>query len=349
MKSLLEQLLAQALRSLAGTLIPQMPEAGTWAVERTRDDAHGDYASNVAMKLAKATGKPAHEVARAIVAALSRNPLVRKVEVSPNGFINFFLAPAGLAHEIRRLHELGEAYARRSSGAEEPTRDEALSGPQQIALARYHVYKESLARVKAAAGKDIPPEDAAVLEPIVRGANVFRGKELVQLSSYQALRDEVGEDACRFFFLSRSHEQALEFDLQLATARRLDNPLFCVQYAHARVASAMKEVKARGLSFDLAAGLDKLDRLDRKTERTLIAMLLRFPEEVESAAANCAPHGIVYYLREVANAFHTYYAAEQWIVEEVDLRNARLALVLAAGQVLRNGLALIGVSAPESL
>jgi arginyl-tRNA synthetase len=108
-------------------------------------------------------------------------------------------------------------------------------------------------------------------------------------------------------------------------------------------------VKARGVSFDPAAGLDKLDLLDKPTEQALIATLLRFPEELESAAANCAPHSIVYYLREVANAFHTYYAAEKWIVEGVDLRNARLALVLAAGQVIRNGLALIGVSAPESM
>jgi len=170
-----------------------------------------------------------------------------------------------------------------------------------------------------------------------------------EIATLGALRDEVGDDACRFFFLLRSHEHPLDFDLKLATSRTNDNPVYCVQYVHARVASVMKEVKARGLPFDLAAGLDKLELLDEPTEQALIATLLRFPEEVESAAANCAPHSIVYYLREVATAFHTYYAAEQWIVEEVDLRNARLALVLAAGQVIRNGLALIGVSAPESM
>jgi len=343
-KSLLEQLLLVAIRSLVGTLIPQMPDAGSWTVERTRDDAHGDYASNVAMKLAKAAGKPPHEVARAIVAALPRNPLVRDVEVAANGFINFFLAPAGLAQEIRRLHEQMEA-----NGEPKPTHAVELSGSQQISLARYHVYKEALARVKAAAGEDGERQRASAPGPIVRGVNVFRGKVPVQLGSFEALRNEVGEDACRFFFLSRSHEQGIDFDLKLATTRTLENPLFCVQYAHARVASAMKEVKARGLSFDLSAGFDKLDLLDRGTERALISALLRFPDELKAAATNCAPHAIVYYLREVANAFHDYYNAETWFVADDDLRSARLALVLAAGQVVRNGLGLIGVSAPESM
>src|SRR6185503_13586214 len=98
-----------------------------------------------------------------------------------------------------------------------------------------------------------------------------------------------------------------------------------------------------------AAGLDKLDLLDEPTEQALIATLLRFPEEVETAAANCAPHSIVYYLRQVANPFHNYYNTEKWIVEETALRNARLALVLAARQVVRNGLALLGMPAPESM
>jgi arginyl-tRNA synthetase len=125
--------------------------------------------------------------------------------------------------------------------------------------------------------------------------------------------------------------------------------VYYVQYVHARASSVLKEVKARGLSFDLAAGLEQLGLLKHGTEHALIAALLRFPEEVEGAAANCAPHAIVYYLRDVANAFHNYYNAGKWIVEETDLRNARLALVLSARQVIRNGLALLGISAPESM
>jgi arginyl-tRNA synthetase len=111
----------------------------------------------------------------------------------------------------------------------------------------------------------------------------------------------------------------------------------------------MKEMKARGFVFDLSVGLDQLERLETDTEQVLIAALLRFPDEAEWAAANCAPHAIVYYLRAVANAVHSYYNAEKWIVDEAPLRNARLALVLAARQVIRNGLALLGASAPESM
>lgn len=247
LKSLLEQLLLAAVRKLVA-------DAPAITVERTRDAAYGDFASNVAMRIARTVGKSPREVAQDIVALLPASPFVSRVEVAGNGFINFFLAPDALAREIRRIHELGDAYGRSSVGAG-----------------------------------------------------------------------------------------------QLQLPRTDENPLYYVQYAHARVASAMKEVKARGISFDLAAALNHLELLDRATERALIAALLRFPEEAESAAANCAPHSIVYYLREVANAFHDYYNTEKWFVAEDDLRSARLALVLAAGQVVRNGLGLIGVSAPESM
>jgi arginyl-tRNA synthetase len=293
LKSLLEQLLVAAIRTLVGTLLPQMPDAAAITVERTRDWAHGDFASNIAMRLAKAAGRDPREVAEAIIVALPASPLVAKAAVAGNGFINFSLVPAALAREIRRIHELGDTYGQPGGSP----------------------------------GSPWSPSASEAVAP-----------------AFRALRDELGEDAYRFFSLMRG-----DVDLKLARKRTIDNPLYAVQYAHARVASVMKEMKARSISFDRAAGLDNLERLDKETERVLIAMLLRFPEEVESASANCAPHSIVYYLRDVANAFHTYYNAEKWLVEEVDLRNARLGLVLAAGQVLRNGLALIGVSAPESM
>jgi arginyl-tRNA synthetase len=247
LKSLLEQLLLVAIRKLLGETAPTAV-----TVERTRDAGHGDYASNIALKLAKTAGKNPRDMAQAIVEALPASPLVSKAEVAGKGFINFFLAPDALAREIRRIHELGDAFGR--------SRDRTLAA-------------------------------------------------------------------------SYTNESAL----------------YDVKYAHARAASAMKEVKARGISFDRTAALEKLDLLDKETERALIAVLLRFPEEAESAAANCAPQSIVYYLRELANAFHTYYNTEKWFVDEDDLRSARLALVLAAGQVVRNGLGLIGVSAPESM
>ena len=347
MKSLLEQHLLAAIRKLVGTLVPQLPEATAVDVEPTRDAAHGDFASNVAMRLAKAAGKSPSEVAQAIVTALPASPLVRKVEVAGNGFINFFLAPAALAREIRRIHELGDAYGRSSTGGGKRVTVGLVSNPRDVVQGRYAAYSEELANVLAAMGYEVQREPLP--EGLFRQVALHRGKEPVQICSLRELREEVGDDACRFFYLMRHHEQSLDFDLKLATSRTNENPLYYVQYAHARVASAMKEVKARGISFDLAAGLDKLELLDKDTEQALIAALLRFPEEVESAAANCAPHSIVYYLREVAHAFHTYNNAEKWIVEEVDLRNARLALVLAAGQVVRNGLALLGISAPESM
>jgi arginyl-tRNA synthetase len=212
-----------------------------------------------------------------------------------------------------------------------------------------------IARVKAGlAALGEPPESLEV--PMIQIVTLYRGDEQVKMSkragqfvTLRQLRNEVGNDACRFFYLMRSHEQNLDFDLELATSRTNENPVYYVQYAHARVSSVMKEVAARGYTFDLAAGLEKLTLLDKDSEEALITALLRYPETVELAAANCAPHSIVYYLRDVANAFHTYYNAEKWIVDDADLRNARLALVLAARQVIRNGLALLGVSAPESM
>ncbi len=325
-----------------------MPEATAVEVERTRDATHGAFASNVAMRLAKVSRQNPLELAPAIVAALPPSPLVSKIEVSGNGFINFFLAPDALAREVRGIHELGDAYGRSSIGAGKAVTIGFVSNPLDVKQGRAAAYSESLSNVLAAAGYDVRRE--TLLEaPTVQHVTFHRGAERVRVGALRELREEVGDDACRFFLLMRSHEQNLDFDLTLATSRTNENPLYYVQYAHARAASAVKEMKARGFSLDLAKGLDKLERLDKDAERALIAALLRFPEEVEAAASNCAPHSIVYYLREVANAFHTYYNAERWIVEETDLRNARLALVLAAGRVIRNGLALIGVSAPESM
>jgi len=348
----LETLLAAAVRTLVGTLLPELPEASLIVVERTRDSSHGDYASNVAMRLAKPGRRQPQEMARAIVDALPASPLVLKTEIAGSGFINFFLAPAALAREIRRIHEFGDAFGRSTVGAGRGVVVELGSEDPRALLdlthARRAAHAASLSNVLAAAGYTVHREHSEAR--VKATVTLLRGGKPVETRKTPSeLQSEAGNDACRFFFLMRSPEQDLDFDLDLATTRTNENPVFCVQYAHARVASAMKEVKARGLPFDLRAALERLELLQRPTEQALIAALLRFPEEVDAAAANCAPHSIVYYLRDVANAFHTYYNAEKWIVEETDLRNARLALVLAAGQVIRNGLALLGVSAPESM
>jgi arginyl-tRNA synthetase len=147
----------------------------------------------------------------------------------------------------------------------------------------------------------------------------------------------------------RSHDQPLDFDLALAKSRTNENPVYYIQYAHARVTSVLKQLGAKGLSFDLAAGLRNVTLLTGAHEQALVQTLSRYPEALASAASQRAPHTVVYYLRELANAFHTYYNAEQFIVAEAPLRNARLCLVSAAQQVIRNGLTLLGVSAPESM
>ena len=586
MKQQLEQLLLSALQKLSGTLLAEVPDASTVSVDRARDPQHGDFTTNVAMRLAKAARRNPRELAQAIMAALPASPFVSKAEVAGAGFINFFLTTDAFSRELRRIHELGEAYGRSALGQGRPIIVEFVSanptGPLHVAHGRHAAYGASLSNVLAAAGfkvhreyyindagrqmdilasslwlryletfgelisipangypgeylkpvaqklrevageslrkpatsvyEGLPPDEPAggdkeiyvdaiierarkllgaeafaqVLDvaldqllgdirndleefgvvfdrwyserslettgainraldklqeqgqlyrqegalwfrasgfgdekdrvvvrengqktyfasdiayhydkrqrgferlvdvlgsghhgyiarvkaglaalgeppeslevPMIQIVTLYRGDEQVKMSkragqfvTLRQLRGEVGNDACRFFYLMRSHEQNLDFDLELATSRTNENPVYSVQYAHARVSSVMKEVVARGYTFDQSAGLEKLGLLESDSEQALITALLRFPEVVELAAANCAPHSIVYYLRDVANAFHTYYNAEKWIVEDADLRNARLTLVLAARQVIRNGLALLGVSAPESM
>ncbi|HEY8508084.1 MAG TPA: DALR anticodon-binding domain-containing protein, partial [Steroidobacteraceae bacterium] len=142
----------------------------------------------------------------------------------------------------------------------------------------------------------------------------------------------------------------LDFDLELAKARNNENPVFYIQYAHARVASMLKELAARGFPpFDLAEGLENFTLLKSPHEQAVLTVLTRYPELIEQAATNRAPHAVVHYLRELANAFHTYYNAEKVLVEDSRLRNARLALVVGVQQVIRNGLTLLGASAPESM
>ena len=181
------------------------------------------------------------------------------------------------------------------------------------------------------------------------GEKLSMGKREGNFVTLRELRNEVGNDACRFFYLMRSHDQALDFDLELAKSRSNDNPVYYVQYAHARVSSVMKEVRARGFNHDAAAGAANLALLGNAHEQTVITALSRYPETIEHAALNRAPHALVHYLRDLANTLHTYYNAEKWIVEDAPLRNARITLVLAVQQVIRNGLAILGVSAPESM
>jgi arginyl-tRNA synthetase len=585
LKPQLEQLLLQAVNGLVGAVLPTAPEASQIIVERTRDAQHGDFATNIALRLAKAARRNPRELAQAIVAGLPANDLIERTEVAGAGFINFYLKAAASTQELARIHGLGEAYGRSRAGAGERVLVEFVSanptGPLHVGHGRQAAYGATLANILAATGFDVareyyindagrqmdilavstwirylelcgeavafptngyrgdyvlplaqrlrelegehlrapaaevmaglPPDgpqgdkelhiDALVercraligaggfrdvlglslemmiadirddlagfgvdfdrwyseatlatsgaidralerlraqnqiytkdgaqwfaatrfgdekdrvvvrengvatyfasdiayhLEKRERGfarlldvlgadhhgyvarvragltamgepgeslevsliqfVSLFRGGEKIPMGKREAqfvtlrqLREEVGNDACRFFYLMRSHDQPLDFDLELAKSRTNENPVYYIQYAHARVASVLKQLVAKGLTFDLAEGLRNATALTGAHEQALVQSLSRYPEALASAATQRAPHTLVYYLRELANAFHTYYNAEQFIVPDAPLRNARLCLVSAAAQVIRNGLALLGVTAPESM
>lgn len=549
LKQQLEQLLLAALRGLPAGLLPSLPEPSAVTVERARDPKHGDFASSLALKLAKPARRNPRELAQAIIAAMPANPIVARAEVAGAGFVNFFLAPGAYGRELARVHELRERYGRSDAGAGERVLVEFVSanptGPlhvghgrqaalgdalssllesqgyrvtreyyyndagaqiQNLALSvqarargiapgatgwpkdgyageyiqdvardfqaahgdiddleavrkfavaslrseqdrdlrefglefdvyslesslyvdgsldatvegliasgktyesdgalwlrtteygddkdrvvrksdgsytyfvpdvAYHVGKwrrgferainvqgsdhhGTVARVRAglqALGLGIPqgyPE--YVLHQMVK---VMRGGEEVKISkragSYVTLRDLidwVGRDAVRFFLVSRKADAEFVFDVDLARSRSEENPVYYVQYAHARVASVMKQLAARALTLDLAEGLANAALLRGEHEQAVLRALVRYPEVLAEAAQERAPHVLVHYLRELANVFHTYYNAEQFIASDAALRNARLALVLGVQQVIRNGLGLLGVCAPDSM
>jgi arginyl-tRNA synthetase len=585
LKQELEQLLLAAAGRLTGSVLPETPEASAVVVERTRDAQHGDFATNLALRLAKSARRNPRELATALVAALPPSELIARTEVAGAGFINFHLASGAYGQELGRIHAQGAAYGESDLGRGERTLVEFVSanptGPLHVGHGRQAAYGATLANILTASGfnvareyyindggrqmdilavsawvrylelcgESVPfpengyrgdyvrplaqklkdsvgaqlrrpaaallaglPADAPagdkeayidalicrareligaagfrrVLElsldemladirndladfgvlfdhwiserafaesgaidhaltvlqsqgrlerregalwflatqfgdekdrvvvrengqktyfasdiayhlakrergfarlidvlgadhhgyvarvragliamgqpgecleaTLIQFVSLFRGEERVPMGKREAqfvtlrqLRSEVGNDAARFFYLMRSHEQPLDFDLELAKSRSNENPVYYIQYAHARVASVMKQLAARGLSFDREQGLAAIGVLDDPHEQAVLRTLTEYPEIIAQAAVNRAPHALVHYLRELANVFHTYYNAQAFIVEDARLRNARLALVLGVQQVLRNGLTLLGVSAPESM
>lgn len=170
-----------------------------------------------------------------------------------------------------------------------------------------------------------------------------------EFETLRQLRAEVGNDAARFFYVSRSNDQHLDFDLDVAKAESSDNPVYYIQYAHARIASVFRQLEERSLSWDDVAGRNHFGLLKETQERALMTALSRYPEVVELAANNRAPQHLVHYLRDLANDFHTYYNAHIFIVDDDALRNARISLIAAARVVIANGLFILGVSAPETM
>jgi arginyl-tRNA synthetase len=586
LKTLIEQLLAQALTGLPEELVPADARGLNIEVENARDAGHGDFATNLAMRLAKATRQNPRKLAEALVRLLPPSPAVAKVEIAGAGFINFFLSPDAYHAEIGRVLENPRQYGRSQAGAGRRVQVEFVSanptGPLHVGHGRHAAFGASVANLLEAAGyrvereyyindagrqmeilavstwlrylehcgerfpfpangyrgdyiaaigaqlfaaegeslrrgaadifKDLPPDEpqggdkdayidaliararaliggdafrhvldlaldgilgdirddllefgvvfdcwfsersladdgsveraidalkkadkaymkdgalwfkstdygdekdrvmvrengaktyfasdiAYVLNKLERGfdhllyiwgadhhgyiarlraglvalggpaesfevrlvqfVSLFRGGEKAQMSTRSGefvtlrdLRKEVGNDAARLFYVMRSNDQHLDFDVQLATARSNDNPVYYIQYAHARVASVMRQMQERGLAHDAARGNASLKKLIEPQELKLIKRVSAFPEIVGQCATLRAPHTLVHYLRDLANDFHANYSAHQFIVEDEGLRDARLSLALATQAVIRNGLALLGVSAPETM
>ncbi len=586
MKTLIDSLLRQALASLPETLVPAAARAFEIEIERTRDSQHGDFASNIAMRLAKAARQNPRKLAEALVAALPSDDVVAKVEIAGAGFINFFLKGDAYHAVIASVLEQGADYGKSDFGAGHSVLVEFVSanptGPLHVGHGRHAAYGATLANLLETVGyrvgreyyindagrqmeilaastwlrylehcgerfafpangyrggyivaiadelhvtvgetlrrstadvfdglpKDEPDggdkdvyidalivrarrligdeafrhvlkhavdgilsdirEDLAefgvtfdswyserslsdcgavdkavdrleadghayrkdgalwfkstdygdekdrvvvrdngvktyfasdiafVLNKIERGfehllyiwgadhhgyiarlraglialggrpevfevrlvqfVSLFRGGEKAQMSTRSGefvtlrdLRKEVGNDAARLFYVMRSNDQHLEFDLELAKARSNDNPVYYIQYAHARVSSVKRQLTERAITADAARGLASLEKLTEPQELQLIKRLATYPEIIRQCAVQRAPHTLVHYLRDLAHDFHTYYSAHQFIVDDVALRDARLTLAFATQIVIRNALGLLGVSAPGTM
>ena len=216
--------------------------------------------------------------------------------------------------------------------------------------ADHHGY---IPRVKASIGAlGHKPDKLEIL--LVQFANLYRGGQKVQMSTrsgsfvtLEDLRKEVGNDAARFFYILRKSEQHMDFDLDLAKSKTNENPVFYIQYAHARICSVFRQANEKGVKSNLAEA--NLSLLTEEVEKNILRELSRYKSVIESAAIQYEPHQLAYYLRDLATQFHSYYNACTFILEDQDLTQARLSLIHAAKQILRNGLSILGVGAPESM
>ena len=215
--------------------------------------------------------------------------------------------------------------------------------------ADHHGYVARVKASMAALGHD--PEELTVL--LLQMVSLYRDGTLVKLSkrtgetvTLRELMEEVGVDAARYFFLMRSLDSQLDFDLDLATKKSNENPVYYIQYAHARISSIFRQADEAGIAVRDGA---ELELLTDETEIALIKKIAAYPEEIARAAAEFAPQRIARYSHELAGAFHSFYNKCRIVGQEPPLASARLALVLAAGRVIRHSLGILGVSAPEKM
>jgi len=214
--------------------------------------------------------------------------------------------------------------------------------------ADHHGYVPRVKGALAALGQDASRLDVA----LVQFAVLYRNGEKVSMSTrsgefvtLRELRREVGNDAARFFYVMRKSDQHLDFDLDLAKSQSNENPVYYIQYAHARVCSVLTQWGGDESSLHAADPAP----LASPHEAAVLKRLMEYPEVIENAARDLAPHSVAFFLKELAGEFHSYYNAERFLVEDAALTRARLALALAVRQILRNGLALLGVTAPEKM
>lgn len=218
--------------------------------------------------------------------------------------------------------------------------------------ADHHGY---IPRVRAAM-QALGADESKLKVLLVQFAVLYRGDEKVQMSTrsgefvtLRQLRNEVGKDACRFFYVMRKSEQHMDFDLKLATSKSNENPVYYVQYAHARVCSVFRQLDEKGRQRNLLLGMEHLNLLTEEHESALLMTLSKYPETLERAASQYEPHQLIHYVRELANQFHSYYNAHQFLVDDDKLCNARLNLIAAVRQVLVNVLNLLKINAPETM
>ena len=199
---------------------------------------------------------------------------------------------------------------------------------------------------------------------LVQFVTLWRGEEQVQMSSrsgqfvtLRELRDEVGNDAARFYYVARKPEQHIDFDLELAKSKSKDNAVFYIQYAHARICRVLERLEERGLKVDDARGKQYQTLLTQDAETELLKLLAAYPQTLQKAATNYEPHILTNYLKDLASLFHGWYdtnrilpkEGESFGQDEQNLMQARLRLSKAIRQVIQNGLILLGLTAPTSM
>ena len=190
----------------------------------------------------------------------------------------------------------------------------------------------------------------------IQFANLLRNGEKVSMSTRGGefiplieLIEEVSSEAARFFYINRKADQHLDFDLDLAKSQTKDNPLYYIQYAHARICGVFETLKKEGMKLNQELGLDNLNLLNLDKEIEIQKMLLQYPEVISRAAKNSEPHLICYYLKDLSGLFHSYYNSERFLVDDEKLMNSRLFLLKGTKQVIFNGLEILGIGAPESM